>query len=82
LAESDEFALFRDSSNIGENNSISVTEANQSINLKLNKQDFLTTKPLVLIVDDDYNVRDALKITLEKNYNLLFVPMEMMLLKM
>ena len=46
-------------------------ESIQTINQEINRIENYTTKPLILIVDDDANVREALKITLGKKYDLI-----------
>ncbi|MBK9498878.1 MAG: ATP-binding protein [Leptospiraceae bacterium] len=65
----DEFAIFR--KEISPENPMTEIESIHTINLEFNKVENSPAKPLILIVDDDANVREALKITLGKKYDLI-----------
>jgi len=65
----DEFEIFR--KEISPENPMTEIETSKTINLEFKKVENSPTKPLILIVDDDANVREALKITLGKKYDLI-----------
>ncbi len=65
----DEFELFREKSNHKlDNESIPPT---QDTEIRINDLGNLKAKPVILVVDDDQHVREALQITLGKKYELI-----------
>ncbi|MBP7280814.1 MAG: ATP-binding protein [Leptospiraceae bacterium] len=64
----DEFDIFREETS--QSDPMIETKTTDPLNFEFSKSTNLPNKPLILIVDDDSNVREALKITLGKKFDL------------